>query len=119
MVLADTSVWIDHLRHGDQGLVGLLEEGLVAGHPFVVGELALGSLRHRRETLHLLRRLPQAVVATDDEVALLIETSRLFARGIGYVDAHLIASVRLTPDLRLWTRDRRLQSVSKDLSIAF
>ena len=101
MVLADTSVWIDHLRHGDQGLVGLLEYGLVAAHPFVVGEFALGSLRRRRETLHLLRRLPQAVVATDDEVSLLIEASRLFARGIGYVDAHLIASVRLTPDLRL------------------
>ena len=119
MVLADTTIWIDHLRHGDQGLVGLLEDGRVAAHPFVVGELALGSLRRRSETLHLLRRLPQAIVATDDEVSLLIETSRLFSRGIGYVDAHFIASVRLTPDLRLWTRDRRLHSVAKDLSIAF
>lgn len=119
MVLADTTIWIDHLRHGDRRLVDLLQDGLVASHPFVVGELSLGSLRHRRETLHLLRRLPQAVVATDDEVALLIEGSRLFSRGIGYVDAHLVASVRLTPEVRLWTRDRRLHSVANDLSIAF
>ena len=97
MILVDTSVWIDHLRTGDPVLAGLLDRAAVLGHVFVRGELACGNLRRRDEILALLADLPQAVVATDDEVLELIERRRLMGRGIGYVDAHLLVATRRTP----------------------
>ncbi|CAN5891968.1 type II toxin-antitoxin system VapC family toxin [soil metagenome] len=118
MILADTSIWIDHLRAGHATLVGLLERGLVLGHPWVVGEVALGRLSRRREVLGLLAALPQATVATTDEVRTLIERHELFGLGIGYVDAQLLASTRLTPDAELWTADRRLVAVGSRLGCA-
>ena len=117
MILADTSVWVDHLRAGDAALAGLLETGTVLGHPFVVGELALGQLRQRDVVLSALADLPQAVVATDDEVLGLITRHGLFGRGIGYVDAHLLAAVRLTAGATLWTRDKRLGGVAGALGV--
>lgn len=112
MILVDTSVWVDHLRVGDPRLVELLTDGQVLGHPWVTGELALGRLSRRSEILDLLHNLPQATVATDAEVLTLITDRQLFGRGIGYVDAHLLAATLLTSGARLWTRDKRLAAVA-------
>lgn len=117
MILADTSVWVDHLRAGDAGLAALLGRGMVAIHPFVTGEIALGNLRQRQQILSLLQGLPGATVARDDEVLTFIDSAGLAGQGIGYIDGHLLASVRLTADTRLWTRDRRLARVAHDLGL--
>lgn len=117
MILVDTSVWIDHLRAGEAELARLLETGLVATHPLVVGELAMGNLRVRDTVLGLLRALPRAVVATDEEVLAFITRHRIFGIGIGYADAHLLASTQLTAGASLWTRDRRLRAAAGRLGI--
>lgn len=118
MILVDTSVWIDHLRHRDLLLTGYLDAGRVLGHPFVVGELAMGGLRQRERILTALQDLPQATAATDREVLDFIERQQLFGQGIGYVDSHLLAAVKLTADATLWTRDVRLHEVAKRLGMA-
>ena len=117
LILADTSVWIDHLRAGDHRLEALLQECRVLSHPFVIGELALGSLRQRAPILDALDGLPRAVTADNDEVRLLIERHRL--HGIGLIDAHLLAASLLTRDVALWTRDRRLAAAAARLGVAF
>ena len=116
MILVDTSVWVEHLRRGLPGLADVLGQGLVLVHPFVVGELACGNLENRREILDLLVALPVAVSATDDEVLHLLEERRLMGRGIGWVDAHLLASALLS-EAPLWTRDRRLAETAAFLGI--
>jgi hypothetical protein len=118
LILVDTSIWIDHLRAGDDLLAKLLNAGRVLTHPFVIGELALGEMRRRGAILDALSNLPPAELATDREVLSFIEVNALFGRGIGYVDVHLLASVRLTAGVQLWTRDRRLHSVAKELGLA-
>ena len=118
MILVDTSVWIDHLRSGDQVLAELLEREQVLAHPFVIGELALGTLRQRETILGALQNLPQAIEAENGEVMRFIERESLAGLGIGYIDAHLLAATRLTPDASFWTRDRRLASVAERLSLA-
>jgi predicted nucleic acid-binding protein len=118
VILVDTSVWIDHLRTGNEMLSVLLEGRRVLGHPFVAGELALGNLRGRDVILRALRSLPQATVASDKEVLHFIDRELLFGRGIGYVDAHLLAAARLTAGATLWTRDRRLQAVAAELGLS-
>ena len=118
MILVDTSVWIDHLRATDEGLAESLDAGMVCTHPFVVGELACGKLRNRREVLALLRALPSAPVATDEEALEFIERRGLMGRGIGYVDIHLLAATALAGSDRLWTRDRRLAAVAEELGLA-
>ncbi|HWF95361.1 MAG TPA: type II toxin-antitoxin system VapC family toxin [Xanthobacteraceae bacterium] len=117
MILVDTSVWVDHLRAGSQALVELLEAGKVLSHPFVLGELALGNLRQRNIVLDTMLNLPQAGVATDDEVLQFIGSHRLFECGIGYVDVHLLAAVRLTAGAALWTRDKRLHGAAERLGL--
>jgi predicted nucleic acid-binding protein len=117
MILVDTSIWVDHLRQGDARLKRLLEAGQVVIHPFVVGELALGNLRQRNLVLSSLRDLPHAVSAGDAEVLDFIERHALAGLGIGWVDAHLLASARLT-SAWLWTRDKRLSAVAVRLSLA-
>jgi predicted nucleic acid-binding protein len=117
VILVDTSIWIDHLRTGDAALVRLLNDNAVLAHPWVTGELSLGDLRHRDEVISLLRGLPQAVVADEDEVLRLVDREGLYGTGIGYVDAQLLAATRLTPDARLWTRDRRLATVTAQLEL--
>jgi predicted nucleic acid-binding protein len=119
VILVDTSVWIDHLRSGDESLVRLLENSAVLAHPWVTGELALGNLSRRDEVIGLLRGLPQAMLAEDDEVLGLIDQEGLYGAGIGYIDAHLLAATRLTPDTTLWTRDKRLSEVTARLGLAF
>jgi predicted nucleic acid-binding protein len=117
MILVDTSVWVDHLRHGDVILAGLLRSCRVLMHPFVIGELALGGLRADTQILALLQTLPEASVATDSEVLHLIAQHNLRGRGIGYVDAHLLAAARLTAGASLWTRDKRLRTVAEYLNL--
>ncbi len=118
MILVDTSIWVDHLRAGNEELARLLGHGLVAMHPFVTGELACGSLVRRQEILSLLRSLHAAPVATSDEVLEFIEARRLMGRGIGLIDVHLLASCALGGHLRLWTHERRLASVATELGLA-
>lgn len=119
MILVDTSVWIDHLHRRIPRLAEALEQAEVLAHPFVIGELACGELRERRQFLDLLSDLPPATVATDDEALRLIERHRLTGKGIGYIDVHLLASVLLTDDTKLWTSDKRLASIAVQLGIAF
>lgn len=117
MILVDTSVWIDHLRSGDDELVQQLNNSSVLMHPFVLGELACGNLNKRKEVLTLLNDLPKSSVATDSEALFFIEQHKLMARGIGYIDAHLLAAVALDGSASLWTRDKRLRAVGDALSL--
>jgi predicted nucleic acid-binding protein len=119
LILVDTSVWVDHLRRGDAGLAALLDRAFVLAHPFVVGELACGNLAQRAQVIGLLQMLPQATVAEADEVLAFIERRRLHALGIGYVDAHLLASVALSAGSSLWTRDKRLLAAAQRLHCAY
>jgi predicted nucleic acid-binding protein len=117
MILVDTSIWVDHLRANLPALGDLLDNAAVLGHPWVTGELALGSMTQRDVILGLLANLPQAVVATPDEVLTLVRVQRLHGRGIGYVDAQLLASTLLTAGARLWTGDRHLAAISAELGV--
>ncbi len=117
MILVDTSIWIDYLRAGHLTLAHLLERGSVLGHPWVVGELALGHLSQRQEILGLLNSLPQAAVATPAEILTFIEHHELHGLGIGYVDAQLLAATQLTPDIGLWTNDKRLAAAAARLGL--
>src|SRR5262249_32814465 len=96
VILVDTSIWIDHLRKADPVLAGLLHTGQALSHPFVIGEVALGSLNPRAPVLTAIQDLPQSLAARDEDVLFFIDAHRLFGLGIGYVDAHLLASVQLT-----------------------
>ena len=117
-MLVDTSVWVDHLRASDKALTTLLDAGAVMAHPFVIGELALGKLRQRERVLNALSDLPHASIATDAEVLHFIDRHTLFGRGIGYVDAHLLAAAQLTAAAGLWTSDKRLHRVAVQLGLA-
>ena len=119
MILADTSVWIDHFHSENQQLVNLLDSREVLMHPMVIGELACGNLPNRTVTLTRLRRLPLSPVASDDTVLSLIERHQLMGRGIGYIDAHLLAAVSIAGADLLWSRDRRLMTAATDLNIAW
>jgi predicted nucleic acid-binding protein len=119
VILVDTSIWIDHLRQGNEHLVQLLGLGRVVTHPYAIGELALGSLQNRHTVLGALKELPRALLATDEEVLQFIETNALFGLDIGYIDAHLLAAARLAPGTKIWTRDMRLLSASTDLGLAY
>jgi predicted nucleic acid-binding protein len=115
MTLVDTSVWIDHLRRGNQQLTALLDDAGVWTHPFIIGELACGNLKNRYELLMLLGNLPQITVATNTEVLFYIEQHQLMGRGIGYIDAHLLAASALVGPVKLWTLDRRLATLADEL----
>lgn len=117
MILVDTSVWVDHLRSGSAGLAAELEAGNVLTHPFVIGEIACGNLKNRREVLGLLAELPSAPVATNSEAMELLERRELMGRGIGFVDVHLLASAALAARATLWTRDRRLARVAGEMGM--
>jgi len=117
-VIADTSVWIDHFRRGDRQLARFLDLGDVVMHPFVIGELALGSTPKVASVMDDLHRLPKALLANNDEVLKFIAGRKLAGSGIGYVDAHLLAAAALAPETLIWTRDKRLQAVAQSLSLA-
>ena len=117
MILPDTSVWIDHLRHGEPELQHLLKTSDVVLHPFVLGELSLGHLPQRARILEDLLDRPQAVIATPDAVLEFIDRHHLVGTGLGYVDVHLLVSSRLMPDVQLWTFDKKLHAVAERLSL--
>ena len=118
MILADTSIWVDHFRRRDVALSQQLQESNISTHPFIVAELALGNLPDRRNALVLLDRLPAVKVAQLTEVRRMVETRSLFQRGIGLIDANLIASALITPYTLLWSRDKRLQEIAESLGLS-
>ena len=117
MVLADTSVWIDHLRRGDRRLAKLLDQSDVVCHPLIIGELACGNMQNRETVLGLLRQLPTCPEIEQREAWHFIDLHRLAGRGIGIVDVHLLASARLF-GATVWTRDRSLDDVALELGLA-
>ncbi len=116
MILVDTSVWVDHLRDGDSRLADLLTNDQVLTHPFVIGELALGTLSNRSQILDLLAKLPLAPIAEHDEVMAVVAKHRLQSTGIGWIDAHLIASA-LLGNAKLLTKDKALQRASRIIGV--
>lgn len=118
MILADTSVWISHLRESQPHLQRALVDSKVFMHAFVLGEIACGNLRARSQTLHMLARLPSPVSASNDEVLAMLEQHRFFGRGLGWVDVHLLASARLT-GCRLWTLDSTLRDAAAAFKIGY
>jgi predicted nucleic acid-binding protein len=117
MILADTSTWVDYLRSSNPEMQRLLRDGQIVMHPFILAEIALGSLHNRRKTLAQMDLLDQVNVAHLKEVRVMIEAHSLYSKGIGLTDAHLIASCLITPGAQLWTRDGALQRVAKSLEI--
>ena len=118
MILADSSVWIDHLRANDPLFEEQLYQGRILCHPLVIGEIAMGSLKNRTQFLRSLGKIAQAGVARNAEVLRLVEERHLHGHGLGLIDAHLLASTLITPECKLWTRDRRLEKAAADLGIA-
>ncbi len=119
MILVDTSVWIDHFRKNDPLLIERLIAEDVWIHPFVIAEIALGNLANHKSKLRDLQDLTHVTAATDREVLQFIEHHRLAGRGIGFVDTHLLASLHLTPGIKLWTRDKRLAAIATSMDLAF
>lgn len=113
MILVDTSIWIDHFRHGDAELRKIIEDDRLLCHPVVIGELALGSLRDRDAIMTYLAAQPEALIASHDEVMVMIDQHSIFSMGIGYTDAHLLASALIDRRSILWTRDKRLAAAAQ------
>jgi len=118
MILADSSVWIDHLIVENPHLVSLLQQRQILIHPMVIGELACGNMRDRADVMRLLRGLPRIFAATHDEVLFLIESHHFMGRGIGFIDAHLLTSTAMSEPTQLWTNDRRLMELATELGVA-
>jgi len=118
MILVDTSIWVSHFRSGNAHLRELLKKGEVVSHPFIIGELACGNLKNRKEILSLLQALPTTTTAGQEEVLQLIENQRLMGLSLGYVDVHLLAAALLTA-ASLWTNDRNLKEVAIRLRVAY
>jgi hypothetical protein len=118
VILVDTSIWVDHFRQTNVRLAALLNNSEALTHSFVIGELALGNMANRSTLLSLLRNLPRAPLADNDEVLELIDRRSLHGAGIGYVDAHLIAATLLAAPASLWTADKRLQSAAARIGIS-
>lgn len=119
MILVDTSIWIDHLHERDAGLVALLSDDEVGCHPYVIEELALGSIKQRKTMLELLESLRRFPVLDHAEVMTLINGRRLWGRGLSAVDCHLLGAVALVAGSQLWTRDKRLIAACRDMGVAY
>ena len=113
MILVDTSIWIDHFRHGDAELRKIIEDDRLLCHPVVIGELALGNLRDRDAIMAFLAAQPEALIASHDEVMVMIDQHSIFSMGIGYTDAHLLASALIDRRSILWTGDKRLAAAAQ------
>ena len=118
-VLVDSSVWVSHFKQKNDQLVTLLENGLVVCHPFVVMEIACGTPPNRRAIIDMLGELESTTLAATNEILAMLESHRLYGRGCGLVDLSLLASVFLTDKTLLWTFDKRLEQVAKDLNKAY
>jgi predicted nucleic acid-binding protein len=118
MILVDTSVWISHLRDGIDDLAILLNKGVVACHPYILGELACGNIKNRKEIVKLLESLPFSLIASHQEVLDFISHKDLMGKGLGYIDMHLLVSSILS-ETPLWTLDKRLQIEAVELDTAF
>jgi len=117
-ILVDTSVWIKHLREGDQNLTQLLEQGLVACHPFIIGEIACGGIKKRYEIITLLNDLPSTDVLDHSDIMEFIENRKIMNKGIGYIDVHLLGSA-LVSDTPIWTFDKALSKIAFQLSVGY
>ena len=118
LILVDTSVWIKHLRENEKNLVRLLEQGLVACHPFIIGELACGGIKNRHEIISLLNDLPSTDILDHYDIMEFIEYRKIMNKGIGYVDVHLLGSALVT-ETPLWTFDKALKKIANLLSISY
>jgi predicted nucleic acid-binding protein len=118
MVLADTSVWINHLNVGSPKLKTLLLETEVVSHPFIIGELACGNIKNRKEVFSLLDTLPASQVVTDKEFRHFLERNKLMGKGIGFIDVHLLASARISR-VPLWTEDKNLKKAARQLNLSY
>ena len=116
MILVDSSVWIDHFRKPNTRLAALLDAEEICTHPFVIGEVACGNLKNRKEIIALMHTLPSVQEADDDEILFFIERHRLSGRGIGLIDVHLLASC-LVERCFIWTADKRLKAVAEKMNI--
>ena len=119
MILADTSVWIDHLRHDCPPLSALLDQNQVVMHPLVLGELACGNLQNRTQLLRLWQSLASLPEVNHKETLYFIEGNKLMGKGVGYIDVQLLASVTINADTQLWTKDRRLAAIARELGYAW
>ena len=118
MYLVDTSVWIDHFRKTDPLLVKALGDDLVACHPFIIGELALGSLKDGKMVIAMLENVPSVTRADDSELLDMIDDRKLFPRGLGLIDTHLLAAALIEGDVHIWTKDKRFQMIATELNVA-
>ena len=118
MILADTSVWVDHLRSGEARLAELLGAGRVVAQRSERDFRDDERMRDRAGVLSLLDGLPSLPVAGEEEVRVLIEERRLFGRGVGVVDVSLLAACLLVPGTFIWTRDRKLDAVAREVGVA-
>ncbi len=118
MILVDTSVWIDHFHRRDEELKELLFSNHVCIHPFIIGELSCGSIGNRKEVLSLLRSLKIIDLVLEEEVFILIEERKLFGKGLGFIDIHLLASA-LINHVQIWTRDKSLKQIVRELGVSY
>ncbi|MCZ6672813.1 MAG: PIN domain-containing protein [Verrucomicrobia bacterium] len=118
MILVDTSVWVNYLHSGSSRLEELLLEVEVVSHPFIIGELASGGIKNRKEFISLIQALPVTPVITDEEFMHFLESNKLFGIGVGFVDIHLLGSARMAQVL-LWTEDKNLLKIAKDMRVSY
>lgn len=118
MVLVDTSVWVHHFRSSDNKLIPLLNNSEVMIHPFIIGELACGNLRNRREILSLLHSIPFTGILDSNDVLFFIEKNSLMGKGVGLIDVHLLAAAKLE-NIPLWTNDKNLATLAERLNLAY
>jgi predicted nucleic acid-binding protein len=118
MALVDTSVWIDHFYKKNDHLVNLLNEGKVYTHEYIAGEIACGNISNRDEIIYLLQALSYTLSISHEEILDFISNRHLYGKGLGYIDIHLLAS-SLISNVKLWTRDKKLNQVAKELNISY
>jgi predicted nucleic acid-binding protein len=119
MILPDTAIWTDHIHGKDKQLEFLLRGDRVLVHPFVIGEIALASMKRHDAIIEAMTILRAAPVATDEDVRFMIKQHTIMGTGLGYVDAHILASARLVPGSSIWTRDKRLKAVAQRMGVAW
>lgn len=118
MILADTSVWVDHLRRADPLLTTLLRQERIAMHLMVIGELCCGSLKNRVGLIDLWQEMPRLAEVSHSQAMRFIEQHQLMSRGVGFIDVHLLAAVATVRGARFWTKDNRLADIAEELGLA-